>query len=171
MSTEQPAPPPSGQSSRLSHAQPPAVLRHVANPVLRAVLESPLRTPLGKALAVVTYLGRRSSQRYRVVVGYRDLGDGVFRVWTNGGWRVNFRGEDGHPATLRIHGVDRPVTGRLVEDEATVVAEAYGYLSGGGDPRRLGLTVQGEGPVTQADVRAIVPPLSYVQFRHRSAAG
>lgn len=159
---------PDESSGRLSAATPPPAVRRVMNPVLRTVLESPVRTPIGKALAVLTYLGRKSGAQVKVVVGYREV-DGGFRVWTNSGWRVNFRGEDGHPAALRIHGRDHLVTGRLVEDEDAVVADAYGYLAGGGDPRRMGLQVKGDDPVTEADVRAIVPPLSYVEFRPRGA--
>lgn len=157
-------------SGRLSHPEPPALVRTVVNPVLRAVLESPLSGPLGRALAVLTFLGRKSGSQYRVVVGYRQEGD-VVRVWSSAGWRVNFRGDEGHPAALRLHGRDHLTTGRLVEDEDRVVAEAYGYLSAGGDPRRMGLRVEGDGPVSEADVRALVPPLSFIEFRPRGAAG
>lgn len=156
-------------SGRLTRPTPPAFLRIVVNPVMRAVLKSPVSGPLGRSLGVLTFLGRRTGTRYRVVIGYREAGD-VVRVWSNAGWRVNFRGDEGHPAALRLAGRDRLVTGRLVEDEDTVVAEAYAYLSGGGDPRRMGLRLEGDGPVTEADVRALVPPLSILEFRPRSAA-
>lgn len=157
--------------ARLTPTSPPPVVRRVINPVLRVLLQSRLRTPVDGALAVLTFLGRKSGQQYRLVVGYVALGDGSFRVWTHGGWKANFRGDDGHPATLRVRGRDHLVTGRSVEDPEVVAADAYQFVSTGGDPRRMGMLVRGEGPLTHDDVRAVVPPLSCVDFRPRGAAG
>ena len=54
-----------------------------ANPVVRAVLRSPLHPLLSRSLALITVTGRRSGRRHPVPVGYRRHGD---RVLINVGW-------------------------------------------------------------------------------------
>ena len=62
---------------------PFAVINRTANPVVRAVLSSPLHPLLSRSLALITVTGRRSGRRYTVPVGYRQDGD---RVLINVGW-------------------------------------------------------------------------------------
>jgi hypothetical protein len=80
------------------------------NPRLVAALRSPRWGPrLGRALALVTYTGRRSGRTITIPVGYRRAGDVVtIRVGAPGAktWWRNFLG-DGGPAALRLAGVDR----------------------------------------------------------------
>jgi hypothetical protein len=59
-----------------SHA-PFAVLNRTANPVVRAVLSSPLHPLLSRRLALITVTGRQSRRRYTFPVGYRQDGDRV----------------------------------------------------------------------------------------------
>lgn len=59
-----------------SHA-PFAVLNRTANPVVRAVLSSPLHPLLSRRLALITVTGRQSGRRYTFPVGYRQDGDRV----------------------------------------------------------------------------------------------
>ena len=53
------------------------------NPVVRAVLSSPLHPLLSRNLALITITGRRSRRRYTFPVGYHQDGD---RVLINVGW-------------------------------------------------------------------------------------
>jgi F420H(2)-dependent quinone reductase len=62
---------------------PFAVFNRTANPVVRAVLSSPLHPLLSRGLALITVTGRRSGHRYTFPVGYRQEGD---RVIVNVGW-------------------------------------------------------------------------------------
>jgi hypothetical protein len=59
-----------------SHA-PFAVLNRTANPVVRAVLSSPLHPLLSRNPALITVTGRQSGRRYTFPVGYRQGGDRV----------------------------------------------------------------------------------------------
>jgi deazaflavin-dependent oxidoreductase (nitroreductase family) len=70
------------RACRRGHA-PFAVLNRTANPVVRALLSSPLHPLLSRGLAMITVTGRRSGHRYTFPVGYRPDGDGVT---VNGGW-------------------------------------------------------------------------------------
>ncbi len=57
--------------------KPFAVFNRTANPVVRAVLSSPLHPVLSRGLALITVTGRRSGRRYTFPVGYRQDGDRV----------------------------------------------------------------------------------------------
>src|SRR5947209_20504009 len=86
-----------------SHA-PFALFNRTANPVVRAVLSSPLHPLLSGGLALITVTGRRSGRRrYTFPVGYRQDGD---RVTITVGWPErkqwwrNLR--EGGPVEVRI---------------------------------------------------------------------
>ena len=76
------------------------------NPVLRAVLRSPLHGLASRRVALVTYTGRKSGREYTIPTFYRDKGDEVTiavgwpdrKVW----WR-NLTGE-GAPVRLVVRG-------------------------------------------------------------------
>jgi hypothetical protein len=82
------------------------VMNRTVNPVLRAVLRSPLHKLASGRFALITYAGRRSGHRYTIPVLYRDKGDEVTiavgwpdrKVW----WR-NLTGEGG-PVRLIVQG-------------------------------------------------------------------
>jgi deazaflavin-dependent oxidoreductase (nitroreductase family) len=60
-----------------------AVFNRTANPVVKAVLSSPLHPLLSRGLALITVTGRRSGRRYTFPVGYRQDRD---RMTVNVGW-------------------------------------------------------------------------------------
>jgi len=62
---------------------PFAVFNRTANPVVRAVLSSPLHPLLSRSLALITVTGRRTGRCHTFPVGYRQ-DDG--RVLINVGW-------------------------------------------------------------------------------------
>ncbi len=101
---------------------PFAVLNRAANPVVRAVLTSPLHPLLSRSLALITVTGRRSGRRYTLPVGFRQDGD---RVLINVGWPERKRWwrnlRDAAGVELRIRGTRR--TGQAVArgDERTGV--------------------------------------------------
>jgi hypothetical protein len=129
---------------------PEALLRRFANPVLRAVLSSPLRRLVGPSLAVLEFSGRKTGRRYRIPVGLHTV-DGSRVVFTPSGWRLNFRG--GAPVTITHRGGTVMGTGTLVEDPAVVAAGLQQALDGS-TPRRLGLRVEKGHEVTREDAVA-----------------
>ena len=90
-----------------------AVFNRTANPVVRAVLSSPLHPLLSRNLALITVTGRRSGRRYTFPVGYRQDGD---RVLINVGWPERkhwWRNlKDAGQVDMRIRGTRR--TGRAL---------------------------------------------------------
>lgn len=62
---------------------PFAVFNRAVNPVVRAVLSSPVHPLLSRNLALITVTGRRSGRRHTFPVGYRQDGN---RVLISVGW-------------------------------------------------------------------------------------
>ena len=110
---------------------------HVANPVLRWLLRSPLHGLASDSLLLLSYRGKQSGKRFTTPVMYeRDEGTFVvttFRdpvVW----WR-NFR--DGHPATLWVRGEPVETAGQAVTDPGEI-ADWIEELDDRGRTRLLG---------------------------------
>ena len=109
-------------ASVLDDHAPFAVFNRTANPVVRAVLSSPLHPLLSRELALITIIGRRSGRRYTLPVGYRQDGD---RVLINVGWPERKRWwrnlRHAGQVEMRIQGTRR--TGRALArgDERTGV--------------------------------------------------
>ena len=91
---------------------------HAPNPVVRAVLRSPLHGMLSGGLLLLTYTGRRSGTVYTIPVGYRREGDALLvtvgwpehKLW----WR-NLR-EPGAVVTARVRGEDIRMRAEVRED-------------------------------------------------------
>ena len=81
-------------------------MNRTVNPVLRAILRSPLHRLASGRFALITYTGRESGREYTIPTFYRDKGDEVTiavgwpdrKVW----WR-NLTGS-GAPVRLMIRG-------------------------------------------------------------------
>jgi deazaflavin-dependent oxidoreductase (nitroreductase family) len=56
---------------------PFAVFNRTANPVIRAVLRSPLHPLLSRRLALITVTGRKTARTFTFPVGYERAGDTV----------------------------------------------------------------------------------------------
>ena len=69
----------------------PAAMVKILNPVMRAILASPLHGIASKGLLVLHVRGRRTGKVYDVPVGRHEL-DGQLLTYGGGRWRVNLRG-------------------------------------------------------------------------------
>jgi hypothetical protein len=73
-------------------------MNRIVNPVLRAILRSPIHGLASRRVALITYTGRHSGRDYTIPCFYRDKGDEVTiavgwpdqKIW----WR-NLTGEGG----------------------------------------------------------------------------
>jgi hypothetical protein len=84
------------------------VMNRTMNPLLLAILRSPVHRLASGRLALITYTGRRSGRQYTIPVLYRDKGEEITiavgwperKVW----WR-NLLGAGG-PVSLVVRGQD-----------------------------------------------------------------
>jgi hypothetical protein len=137
-----------------SQSPPPQVLR-VINPPLRMLISSRLGGVVG-SLGVLRFRGRVSGREYEVPVGIHRV-DGVPTVFTDAGWRLNFRG--GAPVTVVNGGKTQQGTGELLEAPEQVGPALRAALSSVRNPRQLGLYVEkGTQPTDEelAEVRSMI---------------
>lgn len=87
-------------TATISRSIPPQRLINLVNPLVRALLQSPLHGPLDSALLVLHITGRRTGRHYDLPVGYVDL-DGHLVVVTQHSWRANLRGCSDMDVTYR----------------------------------------------------------------------
>ena len=96
-------------------------MNSLANRLLIPILSSSSGGPLGRRLALVDYLGRRTGQHHQLVAMYVIEGPTVqitvgmpeHKTW----WR-NF--ESPHPLQLRLAGVDHVAMALVVHDQGHV---------------------------------------------------
>lgn len=99
-----------------------AVLNRTGNPVVKALLRSPLHRLVSDRVALITITGRRTGRRFTIPVEYAQEGDEVTigvgwperKVW----WR-NLR--EPAPVTVRLHGRDYAGSAVAEGDERTGV--------------------------------------------------
>jgi hypothetical protein len=125
----------------------PLRLLRLANPVVRAVLGSPAHRLLSGGVLVLTYRGHRSGRAFRIPLRYATMPGGrivALAVKADGKlWWRSF--SQPAPATLLVRGVERVVSGRLLQgEERRAALRAYlarfpraarplGVRDGGGD--------------------------------------
>lgn len=137
----------------VSEGGPPAppILFRVVNPVMAAILRSPLHWLVSDSLVLLTFTGRRSGREYTTPVGYRRLDDQLV-VFAHSDWWRNLRG--GASVTLRLRGEVREARAVPVTDPETVAR----YLSrlidkhGVEAATRIGLSIEGDGVPAAADI-------------------
>ena len=99
-----------------------AVANRTANPLIKALLRSPLHAPLSGSLALITVTGRKSGATYTFPVAYERSGDEVVievgwperKRW----WR-NLR--TAAPVELRLRGKKRTGSAQAHEDAGGAV--------------------------------------------------
>jgi hypothetical protein len=109
----------------------------VVNPVMRAILQSPLHRLLSGALMLLSFRGQKSGKRYTIPVGYLQEGDRLY-IFSHAGWWRNLPGQ---PVTARLRGRERRSTARRLEDRREIAALVQQLLKRRGDAmaRRMGL--------------------------------
>jgi len=141
-------------------ARPPLLLVRVMNPIMSAVL----RTPLGalvRPFALLEFHGRRSGTRFRVPVGWHEIDSGRV-VITPAAWRVNFRG--GAPVGVYFHGRRSQLVGVLADDPKEVARALQDLAERRGSLRPVGIAVPTDHLVTEDDVRAV--DRAVIRFEH-----
>ncbi len=77
---------------------------HKLNPVIVAILRSPLHSMMSKAIMLISFTGRKSGKRYTTPVSYFQEDKTAVYVFTHGTWWKNLQGDV--PVSLRLRGRD-----------------------------------------------------------------
>lgn len=127
---------------------PKSVLR-VVNPLMTAVLRSPLHGLLSRKLMLLTVTGRRTGRIYTLPVWRHESADGDLLIAAGGSWRHNLRG--GADVRVRIDGRDHAGRAVLEEDSAQAVELFKGMLERAG-ARALAVKVNVSRPPTAEEI-------------------
>lgn len=112
----------------------------IVNPLMKALIRSPMGRRLNHLMTVVTFTGRRTGRRFATPVAYARDGDAV-TILVHRPWWKNFRG--GADVTLYLEGRDRRGQATAIEDPAEMVRYLRKTIADAGgvrNARRRGLT-------------------------------
>ena len=131
---------PEAQALNAEPSKPPfpKVFYRVINPLMAALLRSPLHGRLSHSMLLLTFHGRKSGKRYTLPLGYVQHNDRIF-VLTHSPWWKNLRG--GAAVLMRLQGRNVGGTASIVEDSALMaqVMQAFVESHGVKMAQRLGL--------------------------------
>lgn len=92
-------------------------IQRLYNPIVVALLRSPLHGAMSKSTMLLTYTGRKSGRTYTTPVNYVRNGDALLAVGSQEhSWWKNLRG--GAPVTARVQGWDLEGEAEAFEGEA-----------------------------------------------------
>ncbi len=131
-------------------APPPRQVVRLINPLLKALLRSPLHRLLDKNLMLLTVTGRKTGRAYTVPVGRHESGDGSLVLSAGGNWRYNLRG--GADVRVTLDGRERAAHAVLEEDPDRA-AKAFKTLLDRAGPRALGMKVNVDRSPTVAEIK------------------
>ena len=125
----------------------PTIAYRVMNPLLAALLRSPLHGLISKRLMLLSFQGRKTGQRYSIPVGYLQQGSRLF-VFSHSSWSKNFAG--GAAVALRLRGQQVNGTARLIQDAGQIAEVVQMSVAQHGEEmaRRMGLIGAASAPPT-----------------------
>ena len=132
----------------------PEAAYSVVNPLLKAVLRSPLHSLVSDMLLTLAYRGRKSGEVYTTPVGYERRGDTLHLTSSyNSIWWTNLRG--GQPVYLRLQGEKRRGVAGVVEDAEAVAAYLQEFIDrhGTDSTGRVGIRVEESHEPTPEELR------------------
>jgi deazaflavin-dependent oxidoreductase (nitroreductase family) len=128
---------------------PPRNVIRFLNPVMKAVLRSPLHRLLSKHLMLLTVTGRKTGRTYTLPVGRYESPDGTFILSAGGNWRHNLHG--GADVRITVDGREHPAHAVLEEDSAKA-AEVFKTILLRAGARALAVKVNLDRAPTAAEI-------------------
>ena len=108
----------------------PRIMYQIANPIVGAVLHSPLHGMMSGRLILLSFTGRKSGTQYTIPVGYLQEANRLY-VFTHSSWWKNLRG--GAPVTVQLRGTEVQGAANVVEDEAAIMQIIHKLVARDGD--------------------------------------
>jgi hypothetical protein len=118
----------------------PHFLYGIVNPVMGAILRSPLHGLLSPYLVLVTFRGRRTGREFSAPVGYRQDGDAL-QMLVHGAWWKNLRPEA--RVRVQLRGRERMARAAATQDGAVLLPwlrRRLAEIGGVRNARRMGIS-------------------------------
>ncbi len=115
----------------------PKWMFRVLNPVIKALLGSPLHGLISHELMVLSFTGRKSGKQYAVAVGYLQKDNRLYFSCLAGWWQ----NLPGAPVTVRLRGQDRHGTAARIVDPKGITNVVQMLIAKRGErvAKRIGL--------------------------------
>jgi hypothetical protein len=140
----------------------------LVNPIVSALLRSPLHGLMSRILMVITYRGRKSGKVISHPLGYFKWDQDEVMAFTSARWWVNML--DGQPVTLLVKG--QPIQARptpIHEREAVInTLEEFKKRLGTDAVRGLPIGLPKDREPTRADLEAAPAGIALVHFKFLS---
>jgi len=161
--TNDPKRPPAGDEAAKPLA--PLWLFRALNPLMRALLRSPLHGLLSGMLMLLSYTGRKSGKVYTIPIGYFVWGTDELMAFTSARWWTNLRG--GTPVTLLVKGQRLEAVPTVIHEREAVVGTLEEFITrlGLATARKLPVGLPADREPTQAELRAIPPNCTFIHFK------
>lgn len=132
--------------------EPPAAVFRAVNPIMKALLRSPLHGLVSKRMMLLEVTGRKSGARYLIPIGYTRAGDTLY-AGTKGRWYKNLVG--GAPLRVRLGGRWLAARGDVIADVEGMRAAYRQFLPLAPHyVRILGVRLDAHGEPDREDVEA-----------------
>ena len=140
-------------------------LFRMGNPLMRALLRSPLHGLLSGMLMLLSYTGRKSSRTYTIPIGYFDWDADELMAFTSARWWTNLR--DGAPVTLLLKGQRLQAVPTVIHEREAVIGTVEDFIKrrGRATARKLPLGLPTDREPTLAELRAIPSNSTFVRFK------
>ena len=110
----------------------PKFMFKLMNPLMKALLYSPLHSRVSKSLMLLSFSGRKSGKKFTTPVGYLRQGSTI-TVFTHSPWWKNMIG--GAPVSMRIQGQNIPGVARPVDDPVEIKSMVRDLNASNGENR------------------------------------
>jgi hypothetical protein len=157
-------------SAEATKSLAPLWIFKIANPMVSALLRSPLHGVMSNMLMLITYKGRKSGKTFTHPIGYFAWDKDELMAFTSARWWVNLL--DGKPVTLLLRGQQLEAIPTVIHEREAVIntLEEFVKRLGTKTARRLPIGLPGDREPTRADLEAAPAGIALVRFKLLSSS-
>ena len=157
---------PASNGDEVAKPRAPLWIFKIANPLVSALLRSPLHGVMSNVLMLVTYKGRKSGKVFTHPIGYFEWDqDEVMAFTSSARWWVNML--EGKPVTLLLRGQQIEAIPTPIHEREAVVntLEEFVKRLGAKKAQWLPIGLPADREPTRADFEAAPPGIALVHFK------
>src|SRR6266702_1884895 len=135
----------------------------IMNPVMKALLRSPLHRLLDGTLVLLTYTGHKAGKQYTIPIGYFVWEEGELLSFSSARWWTNLRSKP--PVTLLLKGRHVQAVPTVIEKREAVIDTLEVFIKGLGPRSAWRLLIGLPGEPRRDDLRNVPRGIALVQFQ------